>query len=252
MVEPLPVSDLGRTCFISPHFDDAVLSCSELIAAVTDGLVVTIFSGGPARVDPLPKWDRECGFSAGDDVPGLRAAEDAAALACLGATGYGLGLWDAQYRTQTPYWIPEFAARLVREMNARRGPTAADIAVLGKDLVSYKIASCVIPLGISHRDHRLAAQACLKLAKLKPDIRWLVYEDLPYAVESAEARGSAIAALERAGFRLGDVELELHPDAARKRQALDCYPTQLRALGDRTELAIATPERYHLLRAVGA
>jgi LmbE family N-acetylglucosaminyl deacetylase len=251
MVASLSASELGATCFISPHFDDAVLSCSVLIAAVTDGLVITMFSGGPARVDPLPKWDSDCGFSAGDDVPAMRAAEDTAALARLGATGFGLGLWDAQYRMQTPYWIPELFARFVRAMNARRGPTAADIAVLADDLRSYKIESCVIPLGVKHRDHRLAAEACLKLVQLKPEIRWLVYEDLPYAAESEEARAEAIDALGQAGFRLEDVQIELHADPARKRQALDCYPTQLRALGDRTELAIATPERYHLLTRAG-
>lgn len=252
MAASLSVSDLGATCFISPHFDDAILSCSDLIAAVTDGLVITVFSGGPASVDPLPKWDRDCGFSAGDDVTAMRAAEDTAALARLGATGFGLGLWDAQYRMQTPYWIPELFARIVRNINARRGPTAADIAVLAGDLRSYKIASCVIPLGITHRDHRLAAEACLKLAQLKPDVRWLVYEDLPYAAESEEDRAGAIAAVEQAGFRLERAELELYSDPARKREALDCYPTQLRALGDRAELAIATPERYHLLVRAGA
>jgi LmbE family N-acetylglucosaminyl deacetylase len=250
MVSPLSPSELGRTCFISAHFDDAVLSCAELIAALADPLVITLFSGGPTRVDPLPKWDRDSGFSPGDDVMATRRAEDLAALARLGATGYGLGLWDIQYRIQAPYWIPGFLGRMVQAMNARRGPTTADIAALAKDLISNKIASCLIPLGVSHRDHKLAADACRTLAKLKPDTRWLVYEDLPYAAESEEARANAIAVLEQAGFRLEDAEFGLHIDPVRKRQAIECYATQLGPLGDRIEVAIAAPERYHLLTPV--
>jgi LmbE family N-acetylglucosaminyl deacetylase len=93
-------TDLGQICVISPHFDDAVLSCANLIADVPDATVLTIFSGGPGRAGQISGWDRSCGFSTGDDVMGARAAEDLAALQQLGATQRSVGF--SQYRAAVP------------------------------------------------------------------------------------------------------------------------------------------------------
>src|ERR1700684_3519700 len=86
----------GPAVFISPHFDDAVLSCA---GAIAEGcVVVTVFSSGPEHVDPLPLWDRECQvFQPGDNGAAIRQLEDDAALASLGADGVRLGLWESQY-----------------------------------------------------------------------------------------------------------------------------------------------------------
>ena len=68
--------------------------------------VLTVFSGGPGRVEPLPLWDLECGFAPGDRVMEIRAKEDDAALALLDAAGERLGFWDDQYRSAVGSGLP--------------------------------------------------------------------------------------------------------------------------------------------------
>ena len=47
---------------VSPHLDDAVLSCGQLLAASREAIVLTVFSAGPDEGAPLTDWDRACGF----------------------------------------------------------------------------------------------------------------------------------------------------------------------------------------------
>ncbi|HEX3803750.1 MAG TPA: PIG-L family deacetylase [Solirubrobacteraceae bacterium] len=231
--------------FVSPHFDDAVLSCARQIATRPGSTVVTVFSGGPDRVDPLTAWDENCGFAPGDDVPAVRAQEDEDALSSLQARASGLAFWDGQYRSGSP-------SRLVRAVRARLGTgrLVPDIAeTLGGVVEDLGLETVFIPLGISHPDHKLTAQACLQVARVRPQTRWMVYEDLPYARESAEAREAAVAAVAAAGFTLEPLALGDGVDLERKRTAIECYRSQLKALGARVEVALSAPERYHRLVA---
>ncbi len=51
--------ELARVVVVSPHLDDAVLGCGQLLAAWPGATVVTVFAGKPA-VYPTPQreWDR--------------------------------------------------------------------------------------------------------------------------------------------------------------------------------------------------
>ena len=72
---------------ISPHLDDAALSCSLLLLEHPGSVVVTVFAGGPPHVDPLSGWDVACNvFRPGDDVIARRRAEDAEACELLKAS----------------------------------------------------------------------------------------------------------------------------------------------------------------------
>src|SRR5262249_20683360 len=69
--------ELARVIVISPHPDDAVLSCGRFLAAHPGVQVVTVFAGVPARYpDPPGRWTVLSGFGAGDDVVRARRAED--------------------------------------------------------------------------------------------------------------------------------------------------------------------------------
>jgi hypothetical protein len=48
---------------VSPHLDDAVLSCGRWLAAHPGTLVVTVFAGVPSNGNRLTDWDARCGFS---------------------------------------------------------------------------------------------------------------------------------------------------------------------------------------------
>ncbi|HEX9505794.1 MAG TPA: PIG-L family deacetylase, partial [Acidimicrobiia bacterium] len=90
---------LERVLVVSPHFDDAVLSCAHVVAAAREAVVVTVFGGRPTRYPAVPSaWDQRCGFRVGDDVVARRRAENAAALEALAARDEPGTLVDAQYR----------------------------------------------------------------------------------------------------------------------------------------------------------
>ncbi len=235
--------------FVSPHFDDAVLSCGGKIPEIPGSTVITVFSGGPARVDPLPVWDQKCGFAPGDDVMAVRALEDDAALDRLQAQPQRLGFWDGQYRGDS-------GNRLVRAVRWRLGNRrlVRDVAEkLVGVIEELGLETVFIPLGVGHPDHKLTTKASLGAARRLPHVRWVVYEDLPYAAESSANSAAALRAIATAGFTLEPLEpgepreLEAEVDATDKRAALDCYRSQLDALGQRLEVALNAPERYHRL-----
>src|SRR5947209_1461232 len=98
--------------FVSPHLDDAVLSCGALIARCAAARIVTVFAGRPHHWDAaaVTEWDAACGFGPGDDVVGARREEDEQACAVLGATAVWLGFVDGQY--QQPAAVDDIAAAL--------------------------------------------------------------------------------------------------------------------------------------------
>lgn len=225
---------------LSPHLDDGVLSCAELLAAYPGSLLVTLFAGGPTRVDPLPEWDAASGFNLGDDVMKARRAEDRAAAAELGAIPHHLNFWDFQYRAVADlnYSGPQ-GKQLVKAASIQLQAVIDD----------HKLDAMAIPLGISHPDHVLTAMAALNLVYSGSSLEWWAYEDLPYSVESRSALARSIAKLSRSGFRLTPLASS-SPAKNAKRQAIAQYESQTRALGERTKTCIQGPEQLYRLTTV--
>ena len=242
---------------VSPHLDDAVFSCGQLLLAHRGSVVVTVFSGGPAPVDPLPEWDELCGFSPGDDVMALRRREDEAALALAGATAARLGFWEVQYRRP----VPGRTGRLWRRLERRLRPAGPSEARL-VGAVASALAAVVgtgaprrwfVPLGLVHPDHRVTAAAALQVARARPELEWHLYEELPYGLERPGEAAGARAALEAAGWHLRPAAPALDPDLGAKGSMAECYGSQVRYLSGRVARAVAGPETYHLLeRDAGA
>lgn len=212
-------------------------------------MVTTFASSATAGAD-LSGWDRACGFLPGDDVSGARALEDDSALALLGATGQRLLFPELQYR------VPRYTRLKRAWLRLRRAPLVEDdpdlveavAAALGGVIRASGLGTWLLPLGISHFDHLLTARAALATARDLPAIRWLAYEDLPYARESEANRRRACARIRAAGFRLDALARpSASEDLERKRDAVARYESQLRALGERVEVAIAGPEVYYAL-----
>jgi LmbE family N-acetylglucosaminyl deacetylase len=205
--------DTARRIFVSPHLDDAVFACGEWIASSTRPIVITIFAGTAPRGARLTVWDRECGFDEGDDVMALRRIEDRAALECLGATPCWLDFRDDQYgEPRDAASIAQALARIVE----REAPSTIHC-----------------PLGLFHADHRRASDASLALAERFPSLAWHVYEDAIYRriPGAVEAR---LRVLHARGLLLERRAPALDPSAnVRKRDAVACYRSQLRALRTR-------------------
>jgi LmbE family N-acetylglucosaminyl deacetylase len=155
-----PVSAGDRIAIISPHLDDAVLSCGNLLGAHRDSVVVTLFSGMPPPDTPLTEWDRLCGFADCEEAMQARHHENEAALALLGARSLNLGLLDGQYA------VAEDAAQLA--------------GALARALAGLDVASVFMPLGLFHPDHVRASEACLAAWPLFDQYGWFAYSDALY------------------------------------------------------------------------
>jgi LmbE family N-acetylglucosaminyl deacetylase len=185
-----------------------VLGCADLVAAHPGAAVITVTAGRPAPI-PATEW-------------GQRQAEDEAALRMLGARPVWLGFLERQYG----------------EPPSRRGVVDA----LDEVIRNTGATLVVSPLGLSNDDHVLTAAASFEVARRRPGMRWLVYEDAIYRMTD----GTTLEALARhrdAGFLLEEAVRDFPPAGNKKRAAIDCYPTQLKALGDRW-LDALQPERY--------
>ncbi|HHL4083318.1 PIG-L deacetylase family protein [Burkholderia sola] len=153
--------DPTRWLVVSPHLDDAVFSCGQLLAQAPGSIVVTVFAGIPPRGMPAPPWDRRAGFRHADEAMRARRDEDRRALALLDARPVWLDFLDDQYGIPT---------------------TSAAIAARVADVIDAQPGFGVLaPAGLFHRDHLQVQEAMLSL--LRDDDAshvWRFYEDIPY------------------------------------------------------------------------
>jgi LmbE family N-acetylglucosaminyl deacetylase len=111
-----------------------------------------------------------------------------------------------------------------------------------------------VPAGFFHSDHARASDAALALLAAAPDIAWFVYEE-PIYRRLAAARRARVAALARRRLHLGRARFAVDREAGgRKRIAVACYRSQLRALCTRSghEDAFRAERYWRIDRAVRA
>jgi LmbE family N-acetylglucosaminyl deacetylase len=145
-----------RTVVLSPHLDDAVISCWHVLEGDDDVTVVNVFTGLP-EPGTLGWWDSLTGAADSAERVRERLREDAEALGKAGARSVELDLLDAQYRRNGgPPALAEPLSEHVREAATVYAPAA---------------------LGW-HPDHKLVRAAALEQ---RPDTR--LYADVPHANE---------------------------------------------------------------------
>jgi LmbE family N-acetylglucosaminyl deacetylase len=219
---------------ISPHLDDAALSCSLLLAANPGSYVTTIFAGGPSSVRPLTTWDRLARyFPDGADVVGVRRGEDISASALVCARPIHLAYWDRQYRNNSyGYQGPaeeELPAAVTAELLSQRTQPPADY--------------WMFPLGLGHPDHRVAAEVGLMLAEREVG-EFYLYAELPYAAELKSEVVDRKRYLAERGFALKeDPTLDIKDDYRLKSAVIRCHASQRRLLRRRVRRASRSPER---------
>jgi LmbE family N-acetylglucosaminyl deacetylase len=226
--------------FLSPHLDDAVLSCGALIHQLTQSghavLVITILAGDPPPTLPQTalmrhlhqKWD------VGSSPYETRREEDIAALQSLDAQWEHLSLLDAPYRTSKK------GVALYTEQASLFDKLHPDDPVLKAGIdIPESAAMVYAPMGAGgHVDHL----AVNRLARRLPDaLRVVYYEDYPYSSEGDEIRharrdrvdqryGSAAVqtALKSYAVRLQPSLIELSEEnLLAKFNAIRCYLSQL-------------------------
>lgn len=211
--------------FLSPHHDDAVLSCGGLIARLNEcgfiPTVLTVFGGNIICSEASPKYVQ--GYVSLFDAATpqecieIRRQEDRLACEVLGAQRQDLPFPDAGFRASgyvdweaiTGKILPEDA-----DLHLQIAQRVDDIA--GRDALLF----CPLSVG-AHVDHRIVRQAGEHLASLKRAV--VFYEDFPYC-----AQGHDVAALTGA---LMPASVEVEKQMERKLHAITRYASQLDTMG---------------------
>lgn len=217
----------GPVIAISPHYDDAVFSCGQLLAEYPGSTVVTVFTDIPEHDLALTSWDEQCGFTSARQAMHARAIENKAALAMLKAQDIDLHFLDDQYPDAT-----QNGANLLSD-------------TLASTISSEKAASVIFPLGLFHRDHIRVSDAIFDLLPQFPSISWIAYEDIPYRSQVLRCR-ERLRALSRTcvltPFRPA---LPRWRTAEHKQRAVIAYGSQLQGLGyDGADPIMAHTETY--------
>jgi LmbE family N-acetylglucosaminyl deacetylase len=206
----LPEGTLDRVLLCSPHFDDAALGAAYFLFAHPGATVVTVCGGRPPSYpDPLTEWDALGGFIAGDDVVGLRRGEDRAAMDVLGATPVWLDFVDHQYL----------------EPAQRADPKDVSIAIEGV-IDDVQPTAVFLPMGLANPDHVMTHDAGAILAARRDDIAWFCYEDSGYK-HIPGMLAWRIAKLFASDLWPTPMVVPAELDHDRKREAIECYVSQL-------------------------
>jgi LmbE family N-acetylglucosaminyl deacetylase len=170
---------------LSPHLDDAVLSCGALMAdAARQGarvVVITVFNGRPTFPvsEAAARFHARCGHTAATAMA-EREREDDAALAVIGARTIRLGMPEALYR-RGPDGEPLYETD--DSIFARRPPDEETIRRSVGDRIRIEVDAfdpwlLMAPLGIGgHVDHVIVADATRDIGRTV-----LHYEDAPYVL----------------------------------------------------------------------
>jgi hypothetical protein len=210
---------------LSPHLDDAVLSCWQVLTEPGELFVVNVFAGIPGNLRAPAWWDRYTGATDSAARVRERIDEDREALALAGRTAVNLGFLDEQYRDDEQALDP-----LIEEIG-RLLPAGATV---------YAPAAFA-----SHTDHALVRAAALRLRAAGFDVS--LYADLPHAnvhglpawvrnshrPASKDLVGAAWEHALAGSGAMGPTVHELDPDAhSRKLAAVAMYGTQIGALAE--------------------
>jgi LmbE family N-acetylglucosaminyl deacetylase len=214
--------------FVSPHLDDAALSCggaiAHLVGAGVRVTVVTVFTADQPGGEPISPLARRvhASWDAGDRPFSARHDEDLAAMQLLGARPEHLGLLDAIYRrsasgealygdplgTPAAEDVEHFLPRLVAELGVSAVGASPQARVF-----------CPEATG-DHVDHILVRRAVEQVVDAK---RIVYYSEYPYSARRGVSAGGVVGA---AAHTLPLTAEEL--DA--RIRALGCYASQLRGL----------------------
>jgi LmbE family N-acetylglucosaminyl deacetylase len=210
--------------YISPHFDDAVLSCGgtiwQQVRAGKRVLVVTVF-GAPAPDGALSAFAQEMHtrWALADPVASRRK-EDAAALALLGAEATYWPYVDYIYRrAPNGAFLCDSEEALFGRVHPTEDALVAELAVRFQGL-AQEGWPIYAPLAVgNHVDHQIVHRAMAGLEQV------VYYEDYPYAGESG-----AVKTVLGDGQWQGNV-VALSPEALKaKIAAIACYDSQLSSL----------------------
>jgi LmbE family N-acetylglucosaminyl deacetylase len=219
-----------RHLFLSPHLDDAILSCGgymhQLSTRGESVTCLTIMAGDPPT--PLPDTplvhELHGRWSIGENPVAVRRDEDRRAMRIVGAKARFLDIPDCIYRTaEGAALYVNGGADLFGDVHPN-DPARAALARQNPPEFET-ISHLYIPLGAGHHvDHQLIVEWGLALANRNPQINVLIYTDYPYA----EDEGAVQRAFEAFPLKLTpEIKLMDESDFETKAAAIREYRSQI-------------------------
>lgn len=176
--------DHYRAIYLSPHLDDATLSCGgQIFQACTAGqavLIATVTAGDPP-LDHVSTYAQSLHqrWELATNAVAARRAEDIAACAILGADVLHWPVPDCIYRfdaiSKQPFYVSD--ADIFGEVHPAEAGLVATLAAYMRQLPTCDQLFVPLTLGhhVDHRLTRLAAEAAFAPHQIS------YYEDYPYA-----------------------------------------------------------------------
>jgi LmbE family N-acetylglucosaminyl deacetylase len=219
---------VGPVLVISPHLDDAVLSCGQLIGMCERTTIATVLAGFPAGVHG--GWSgRTTGLPIAREANSRRREEDLLASHRLGARSVWFDILAQEYCPSPPPF-----ERLARIHEA----VATAIATTGARTVC-------LPLGVTHPDHVAVSDAVIQVA-LSSKLTFFVYMDMPYGQARPDHVKRRLRNMRR-HVGIDDATL-LVGDLQAKQEAIDAYASQVvelhRGFGRYFDRLLTEPEQY--------
>jgi len=185
--------------FISPHLDDAILSCGGLItllAGKTKVSVITLFTEADSQSPTISAqaYLKQCGFNSAQELFERRRAEDRAIMEKIGVRWLHLGFIDALWRKKKTGLLTEMLGKIIPEfihiyptyryhiMSGKQSAADKNLIIkIQQRLVSLKRteqgAVFFFPSGCgNHVDHLLTYKLGLSFAG-----KSFFYADFPYS-----------------------------------------------------------------------
>ena len=247
------MTDSLRYVYLSPHYDDASLSCGGAIHKYVQSgqtvLVVTVCAAPPQPGDPLSPFAQELHsfWGSPEDVVATRRTEDQRAMAALKVDNLQLEFSDCIYRGQPNegVWYYNDDTELFGQIHPADLALADEIAasIIGQVPVDDNTVICA-PLTVgNHIDHQLVHAAAWQL---QDKIRALVFfEDYPYSDPGFAPHGlqhtpdlaKTLARLKQANLQPQLVSLA-EEDVQAKISSIAAYESQIPfLLGGQSEMA---------------
>lgn len=228
----------ARAIFLSPHFDDAVLSCGGLIRrqvlSGTPVLVVTVFAGEPQHVE-LSAYATQIHSRWGNAThpTTVRREEDRSAMHLLGAEYLHLAYADAIYRFSQDSFVYSSDQELFGPIHPSEATLVSRLAAMVAGLPTSQDVTVYAPLAVgNHVDHQLVRDSLLSLQAGSSQI--VFYEDYPYV----DKPGALTGALRMLGTQEWESEVQVLDEQCLKAKiaAIAAYQSQMATLfeGDKT------------------
>ena len=224
-----------RWIYISPHFDDAVLSCGGLIWKQTQNEIPTeiwTVCAGDAPPGPLSrmakKIHKEWGTGTAEETVLLRRGEDLEAASCVGAGVFHFDTPDCIYR-RSPRGILLYPTGVFTPWNPIEKDLSEEIAAaFSAKLQPDDVLVCPLAIG-GHIDHMLTRLAVESLHR-----PLLYYADIPYLLYRPKSLAPVIAGLTTEMHRISGEGLRawLIGIAAYRSQLAMLFKTQRRMRGE--------------------